>query len=251
MDSAQRAPDLELASIARSYVDRLFPGGRRRAEPELGAADTVLHWNEDFCRRVAAYYQRSPRLVFDARLSRLYDRFKWETMQQYRAIVDAGIRVAPWPHPGQPYRGSAHLREAVRATRTVYVYLTREGHGAEGSPREYHPLRESSGVTVDGVTLAHNDVFRAVHDIFGHVMYGNTFSAKGEFKATFCHMRMYSDDVHPVLFTEQVAQICWYYFGPHLDRGGPRRYPDQKVFEFPRHFLDEFRAMCAEPVAGR
>ncbi|BCB88537.1 hypothetical protein Psuf_058500 [Phytohabitans suffuscus] len=56
-------------------------------------------------------------------------------------------------------------------------------------------------------------------------------------------MGMYSQDVHPVLFTEQVAQICWYYFGPHLASGGGRRYPEQKVFEFPAPFLERFKGM--------
>lgn len=241
--------ELDLAGIARSYIGRTPFAGQGWIEPDLGQGDVVRRWDEDFCRRVAAFYHRSPATAYDARLSRLYDRFKWETMQQYQAIVDAGIRVAPWAHPGQPYAGSADLREAVLSTGTVFVYLTSEGHGSDGSSPHYHPLREDSGVVVDGVRLAHNDVFRAVHDIFGHVMYGNSFSARGEFKATYCHMRMYSEDVHPVLFTEQVAQICWYYFGPHLSRGEPRRYPDQKVFEFPRPFLDEFAAMCAGPAA--
>jgi len=94
---------------------------------------------------------------------------------------------------------------------------------------------------VDGVQLCHNDVFRAAHDIFGHVVPGNSFSADGEFKASFCHMWLYSEDVHPVLFTEQIAQICWYFFGPHRAAGGRPRYPKQKVFEFPRHYLDTFK----------
>jgi hypothetical protein len=244
MDTGKAAPDIVLTRLAQAYLDRWFPG-RRAAGPMAGG---VPRWDEEYCRRVAAWYDRGPVLAYDARLSQLYDRFKWETVRQFHAIVDAGLRVAPWLRPGQPYAGSAELCESVRATGTLYVYLTSEGHGSAPSPG-FHPLRQPSGVRVDGVELAHNDLFRAVHDIFGHVMYGNSFSARGEFRATFCHMGMYSEDVHPVLFTEQVAQICWYYFGPHLT-DGDRRYPEQKVFEFPRFFLDQFKGMFAGAATG-
>jgi hypothetical protein len=241
MDTGKSAPDIDLFAVAHAYLERWFPD-----RPTGSMADTELvHWDEEFCRRVARWYDRAPALDYDARLSRRYDRFKQETEQQYHAIVDAGIRVVPWLGPGQPYRTSAELCESVRSTGTIYVYLTRSGHGAAPS-HGFHPLREPSAITVDGVQFAHNDLFRSVHDIFGHVMYGNSFSAKGEFRATFCHMRMFSEDVHPVLFTEQVAQICWYYFGPYLRQGGPRQYPEQKVFEFPPSFLQRFTDMFHE-----
>lgn len=232
------SPDLTLVGIARAYVDHWLPGGRT----EVAA---LVDWDERYCRRVAGWYDRSPEPAYDIGLDRSYDRFKRETMRQYQVIVDGGYAVVPWLAAGQPYRDSTQLCTAVRTTGRVYVYLTRNGHGA-GRPAGLHPLREPSGVVVDGVELAYNDVFRAVHDVFGHVMYGNSFSARGEFSAAYCHMRMYSDDVHPVVFTEQVAQICWYYFGPHLDRGAPRRYPDQKVLECPRPLLAGFKAMFVE-----
>jgi hypothetical protein len=247
MDARKAAPDIDLPGLARAYLDQWFPGGRSGATG-LMVADTVLRWDEEYCRRVARWYDRGPVLAYDAGLRRLYDRFRWETKRQFHAIVDGGITVAPWLRPGQPYQGSAQLCQSVRASGTLYVYLTSEGHGAASSPG-FHPMREPSGITVDGVEFAHNDLFRAVHDIFGHVMYGNSFTARGEFRATFCHMGMYSEDVHTVLFTEQVAQICWYYFGSHLERGGRHRYPDQKVFELPRIFLEQFKGMFAEAGA--
>ena len=175
-------------------------------------------------------------------MGRRYGRFHCENLQQYQAILDAGITVQPWPGPGQPYRGSADLCTSVRSTGVLHVFLTSAGHGP-GRTVVAHPMLEPSGIVVDGVEFSHNDVFRAVHDIFGHVMPDNSFSARGEFKASFCHMRMYSDDVHPVLFTEQTAQICWFFFGPHGDTDGQRPYPEQKVFEFPQHFLDTFNSM--------
>jgi hypothetical protein len=213
--------------------------------------------DERYCRRVAAYYDRAPRMAYDAGLRRRYDRLKLQNLRQYEAIVGAGVEIEPWLGAGQPYRDSRELCERVRATRRLRVYLTRSGHGPSPAAG-YHPMREPSGVSAGGVELCHNDVFRVVHDVFGHVMFGNGFGPRGEFLAAFCHMHMYSADVHPVLFTEQVAQICWFFHGPHLlDRTGalprrgdpgyvppPRRpYPEQKAFMFPERFLDAFTEM--------
>ena len=193
---------------------------------------------EAFGRRVAEYYDRAPRRAGGTRLIDRYRRFKRQNLRQYQRILDSGVTVRPWLGPGQPYRDSGELRAAVLTTGRLHVYLTSSGHG-DGDTSPDHPLLEPTGIVVDGVEFCHNDVFRAVHDIFGHVASGSGFSARGEFLASFCHMRMYPADVHPVLFTEQVGQVCWYFFGPAA-HNGDRRYPEQKVFEFPQVFLDEF-----------
>lgn len=236
-----------LTEVAQAYIDRWSHGGDGRRETVSSLADAELRWDEGYCRRVAEYFDHAPLLVHDERLARRYNRFQQENLEQYQAIRDTGIAVRPWLAPGQPYRRAADLRSSVRSSGVLHVYLTSDGHGPD-SGRGHHPMREPSGIVVDDVEFSHNDVFRAVHDIFGHVLPGNSFSARGELKASFWQMWMYSADVHPVLFTEQIAQTCWFFVGPHLAAGGRRRYPDQKVFEFPRHFLDEFMDLFA---AGR
>ena len=230
------------------------PDDRRQLLSRLGGVTARL--DENFCREVAKYYERAPALDLRGRLITAYDLLKRETLQQYRAIVDAGVEVKPWRGGGQPYRDSRHLRHCVSRTGKLYVYLSSAGHGPHG-PAEpgFHPLREPSGVRVDGVEFCYNDLFRATHDIFGHVMFGNGFGLKGEFLATFCQMHFYSREAHHPLFTEQIGQICWFYYGPHLlDRAGrlperdapgylpadQRPYPEQKVFAFPQRFLDAF-----------
>ncbi|WP_240772240.1 crotonobetainyl-CoA--carnitine CoA-transferase [Nocardia sp. CS682] len=228
--------EADLADLAQAYVDRHRPSGGYRI---AASATSTLDWDEDYCRRVAAYFEQAPRLAYDTALAQRYDRFKRENLQQYRLVVDAGIVVRPWLAAGQPYRRSAELRASVRKYGELYVYLTSSGHGPVPD-KEFHPMLEPSGIVVDGVEFSHNDVFRVVHDVFGHVLSGRGFSARGEFGAAFCHMGMYSADVHPVLFTEQIAQICWFFFGPCAHQ---RRYPPQKVFEFPGHYLAEFRKL--------
>ncbi|WP_406632470.1 crotonobetainyl-CoA--carnitine CoA-transferase [Amycolatopsis sp. WGS_07] len=227
--------DSALADLAQAHVD-----GHSRAGPRVAdAAAAPLKWDDAYCRRVAAYYDQGPLFDLDAALADRYRRFQRETWEHFQLVAEAGIEVRPWRGPGQPYRTSAELRAAVRTTGVLYVYLTSAAHGP-GTGRAGHPMAEPSGVVADGVRLCHNDIFRAVHDVFGHVLSGSGFSPRGEFRASFCHLSMYSEPVHPVLFTEQIAQICWYFYGPHAAR---RRYPEQKVFAFPEAYVEEFRAL--------
>jgi hypothetical protein len=211
-----------------------------------------------YCREVADHYDAAPETSDDEELRRRYDILKREDLRQYEAILATGVTVEPWTEEGQPYRGSAQLIEHVVGSSTIFVYPTGTGFGPGKAHRE-HPLRESANVRAGGLDLCHNDVLRVVHDVFGHVLHRSGFGPRGEFLATYGHLRLSSPDVLPVLFAEHVGQICWFYFGPHLrDRRGwlPRRgdrgyvppdrrpYPAQKVVAFPEHLLNRFIATC-------
>jgi hypothetical protein len=243
-----------VAAEADAYVRRWFP---QRA-PRRARLRTRL--GETYCREVAEYNERAPKVAPDARLDQLYDLLKRENLQQYRAVCNADIEVVPWAGEGQPYRGYRDLIEQVRTTGRLYVYLTSTGFGPVPGTG-YHPMLAPAGISACGVEFCHNDVFRIVHDVFGHILLGNSFGIRDEFAATYGHLGMYSEDVLPVLFTEHIGQICWFCYGPHLaDHAGrlrrsgdpaylppaKRPYPEQKVFLFPQRFVDEFVASFHE-----
>lgn len=255
--TAQRTTETGLPAAARDYVSRWLGRAWADGDPIARLAGVAVRPDEEYCRAAAACYDEAPLLAYDAQLGRRYERFKLQNLRQYETIIDAGLEIAPWQGGDQPYEDSQQLCESVRETGRLYVYLTRSGHGPSPATG-FHPLREPAGISAGGVEFCHNDVFRAVHDIFGHVMFGNGFGPKGEFLAAFCHLHMYSPDVHPVLFTEHVGQICWFFYGPHLmdangalpRKGDPayvpaarRPYPEQKVFPFPERLLDGFTRM--------
>jgi len=213
--------------------------------------------DDDFCRGVADRHEQAPRLAYDRALADQYDTVKHEVRCLFEEVRAAGFVVEPWRREGQPYRDSAELARHVRETRTIRVLLTGEAHGPPGSAG-FHPLRQSSGIAAQGVELLHNDLLRTVHDLFGHVMLGNSFGPAGELKAAYCQMALHSADARLVLFGEQVAQTCWFYFGPHLrDEAGrirrpgerghvaarARPYPDQKVYRIEPGTLSAFRRM--------
>ncbi|WP_253774887.1 crotonobetainyl-CoA--carnitine CoA-transferase [Goodfellowiella coeruleoviolacea] len=218
-----------------------------------------LTFDERFCLEHADLFDRAPALAWDDETADRYELFKQENLAQYRAIRAAGLEVRPWSDEGQPYRDSRDLARRVRESGVLHVFLTAAGHGP-GRPTGFHPLRTPSGVVEHGVELTHNDVFRVVHDVFGHVMHGHSFGPRGEFRAVRTHLAMYPARVHPVLLTEQVGQICWFFYGPHLRvagrvpaRGEPgytppeqRPYPEQKVFPLPAHHVARFLGLFKE-----
>jgi hypothetical protein len=232
-------------------------------------AGVALELDEDLCRQIADHYDDAPQRVADAALDRRYRAAKAEILRQFEEILAAGIVVEPWLLGGQPYGGARELVRVVRETRTIHVFLTRDGHGphpaAVNLPGEAdHPLREGSGVVRGGVELCHNDLVRAVHDLFGHVMLGAGFGPRGELKAAYHHMSVSSEATRAVLFTEHAAQVCWFYFGRHLrDRCGRvpargergyvppplRPYPEQKVFPADPALLEAFREMFRTEAA--
>ncbi|MDX8034149.1 crotonobetainyl-CoA--carnitine CoA-transferase [Lentzea sp. BCCO 10_0856] len=207
------------------------------------AIQVRVRLDEDFCREVAEVYEHAPLFAPDPELAVGYEAFQQESRRQFESVVDSGIRVVPWRGAGQPYRDSADLRAQVRETGVLKLFLTSSGHGP-GPSTAPHPLRRLSGVVADGVELTHNDVFRVVHDIHGHVLGGHGFGPRGEFLATRGHMSTFPEPAHTVLFTEQIGQICWFFYGPYGHLPAPRRpYAEQKVFAYERRFLDHFHSL--------
>ncbi|MBM7774186.1 hypothetical protein JOD54_004390 [Actinokineospora baliensis] len=223
---------VDLRVVAEEYLSRRFP----RADPTYRRP--VLRLDAEFCRRVARHHDQAP--AFGAGTEGAYRALWEEDLQQYQAIRDAGVVVRPWRAAGQPYPDSRTLIDQVGRTGVLWLYLTRSGHGCADT--DGHPMRQPSGVVEDGESLCHNDILRVVHDLFGHVALRAGFGPRGEFTATGGHLRLYPERASPALFTEQIGQICWYFYGDHLATG-PRRYPEQKVFLYPQAVLDEFRGL--------
>jgi hypothetical protein len=233
---------LSASVIAQSYVDAFLPG-RKIHKIDL------CEFDENFCREVGAWYDRVP-VVPDPRIDEVYALFGRETRAQYEAICAAGFRIRPWVDQSrpQPYSTSTEMCDSVERTGELFVYLTAKGHGNSPAAPSYHPIRAPSGVEIDGVPFCYNDLFRGVHDFFGHFLHRNTFGPRGEFRATRDHMQMYSEAVYPVLAAETIAQICWFFHGPHLngrDDPPPARRPfsEQKPVLFPQEYIKQYLAL--------
>lgn len=227
--------------------------------------------NEELCMTIADWYDQAPFRCIDPAAIKGYRALKEESARQYEALLEAGLKIEPWLRRGQPYKSASELAREVRRSGVLYVYLTRNGHGRSGSeidlreqdllaaePQTPHPMTELTGIRVRNVDIMYNDLFRAVHDFFGHIMRGCSFTPVGEFQASWYHLRMYSEESHPVLLSETVGQICWFFYGMHVrgpngkilqpqDSGyippSKRLYSLQKTPPLPDKFVSAFHSL--------
>jgi hypothetical protein len=140
-----------------------------------------------------------------------------ETALQFAALLDAGIEVIPHLGEGQPYPKSSLMFEDV-GERRIRFFPTISGHG-DGSlelDQTQNPLMADSGVRLGETSLCFNDLFRVVHDIFGHAMEQNNFYPNGEENAWRSHLRMFSTLAARALTTETRGQNSWVNYGPNM-----------------------------------
>ena len=160
-----------------------------------------------------------------------------ETRAQYDKILQTGLKVE-FHKPGMadPYAASprmAHLD--VNKNNHLWVFPTENGFGTRAAAdAEVHPMLQDSGRELDGKKLTNNDLFRVVHDYFGHIAEGNGFRANGEYNAWRVHSRLYSPEAQGALASETLGQNSWVNYGPHAKEnagasGAKTVYADQKA----------------------
>jgi hypothetical protein len=153
---------------------------------DLGA----VRQDQAFSRGLAEAYATMENAPTAPQVARAYEAFIVETLAQRRHLERYGVRVQVTRD--DPYRCAAELIADVRRGRLL-VYATGEGE---------HPL----------MTAHENDLFRAVHDCFGHCATGRTFDRHGEEAAYRSHAEMYSPLARRALATEtrgQNAALIW------------------------------------------
>lgn len=146
-----------------------------------------------------------------------------ETRDQFDAITKAGYKFnfmkrGPDGQVVDPYAESPALGyKAMRDNRELEIFPTEGGFGSANEAAVNHPLLADSGRTfADGSPATNNDLFRAVHDSFGHFGSGNAFfRAPGEDRAFQMHATMYSPKAQGAMTSELRGQNSWLNYGPH------------------------------------
>ncbi|MER7420725.1 hypothetical protein ABT346_28740 [Micromonospora peucetia] len=177
---------------------------------------------------IADAYMAAP--VLDERAYAAYGAFCRETVQQYHFMVGrvefGGLGVAVRIVDEDPYVDVESMIDDVRRRR-LRVWAS----AASGNPHPY-------------LSDGENEMFRAVHDVFGHAASGRGFDRHGEEAAWLKHSSMYSPLARRALATETRGQNCAQIF--HY-RGG--RFPEQKAVLLPRSFSDPRLVRIARPGA--
>lgn len=240
-------PNPETKEIADTYKES--NGINTTPGSEIHKIDTKLS------KRLADAYDSMANNPDDPQVKQAYQEMADQTVNQYKAIADAGYKIEIYNGNGEPYKNSAEMTKDVRENKHLFVSSTEKNFGSENiteDQRKQNPLLKNSGIKdINGKPLLVNDVFRFVHDFFGHTERGNGFGAVGEENAWDVHSRMYTDLARRAMTTETRGQNSWVNFGPHMrneegaiiKKGEPgyktsaqRPFAEQKIGFLPEEF---------------
>jgi len=210
-------PIPEIVQAAVNYAAQNdIPFGRQARYVEV---------DENLGTRISQAYAEMEDAPNDPKVREAYQSLIQQTEAQFQALEDAGYRFYFYDETNDPYDGNPFnaMRE-LRANKTMAVFQTTpEGYGPEGTTFmvEANPLLKDSGRrwsfgSMDGPTrpVLFNDLFRAVHDTFGHGLEGAGFRARGEENAWQAHRKLYTGPAVGALTTETRGQNSYLNFGP-------------------------------------
>jgi hypothetical protein len=208
-------PDPELVAVAEQYAAANGIDLRRQAE--------FVEVDPERATRIAQAYEEMAHAPQDPAVQAAYADLIQQTLAQYQALVDAGYTFTFFDSETDPYAGNPwNAMRDLRANKTMAVYGTYDGYGTEGLTAELiadNPMLQDTGLVwldQNGVErpVTANDLFRAVHDAFGHGIEGAGFRARGEENAWQAHVRLFTGPAVAVLTSETRGQNSWLNYGP-------------------------------------
>lgn len=165
--------------------------------------------------RIADEYARMKHNPDDPRVKKAYEAMAEQTLDQYESMLSQGVE--PYfikgadPYANSPYEALIELDQTNR----LGVFPTEQGFGTdEAFDASASPLLKPSGFKIGGEPALVNDVFRAVHDYFGHAKQGAGFRAMGEENAWQAHAPMFTPEARRALTSETRGQNSWLNYGP-------------------------------------
>jgi hypothetical protein len=133
-------------------------------------------------KRISGAYEAMPHAPEDPKVKEAYENLIRQTVAQYRALEKAGYKFWFFDDDTDPYAGNPWnaIRE-LRATQSMGVYATEAGFGSSSAESDNAMLADTGMQwpygSPDGPLkrVLANDLFRAVHDVFGHGLEGAGF----------------------------------------------------------------------------
>jgi len=171
--------------------------------------------------RIAQAFEDMPHDPHHPLVKAAYGALHHETMAQYHHAKKAGLKVDFWdPHTQEdPYAASPRLAtEDIRNNHHMFVFPTHHGYGSVApSDKDIaeNPMLADSGEKFGKHPAMLNDIFRAVHDYYGHAKEGVGFRADGEENAWRSHAAMFSPLARLAMTGETRGQNSWLNYGPH------------------------------------
>lgn len=193
-------PLKEAGDIAESYMKSI---GK-----EYVPVEKITKLDEGLSKRISDAYDQMKNDPADPKVKAAYEAMAKETLDQYDAILSKGYKVEL--NNNDLYSSSEDMIKDLRDNRKMNVFPTESGFGDEAitdkQRKENVLLRDSGKKDANGKVLLVNDVFRFVHDFFGHAKLGNSFGPIGEENAWRVHSEMYSPEAKKAMTSETRGQ---------------------------------------------
>lgn len=143
-----------------------------------------------------------------------------EMLAQYQVMKATGLKVdaIDFTKMKNPWEGSLRLvAQDVINNHHMWYFPTSAGFGSDADfDASHNPLLQDSGERDgQGNVMLNNDVFRVVHDYFGHIKEGVGFDASGEDNAWRSHREMFSELARGAMTSETRGQSSWVNWGPY------------------------------------
>lgn len=164
---------------------------------------------------IADSYEQMKSTPNEFRTKSAYASLLVETQNQFRQMLADGISVELVAGKGEPYANSKQMMRDVKQNGHLFVLSTVGNFGQNeitDKERSENPLLGVSSFK----GFLFNDLFRAVHDFYGHCQKQNGFGPIGEEIAWVCHSKMFSQNAKKAMTTETRGQNSWVNFGKHL-----------------------------------
>lgn len=194
--------------------------------------------------RIAEAFEAMEHNPKDPETRAAYEAMKRETLEQFKMIQETGLQI-DFIKGEDPYGNPRNAIIDVVENNHLWVFPTDDGFGSGDLDVSDNPLLEfAPGVKINGKKARYNDVFRIVHDYYGHIMEGVGFRADGEENAWRIHSAMYSPLARRAMTTETRGQNSWVNFGPYGEKnrtasGSDTVYAPQKIGLLPDWVVEE------------
>lgn len=242
-------PDPRIVEVAERYARDNGITLRRQAE--------YVKVDPERAARIAAAYEAMPHDPQNPKVKEAFENLIQQTRAQYDALIDAGYEFTFFDSGSDPYQGNpwSAMRD-LRANKRMAVYGTYDGYGTEGITAKAvddNPMLGDTGLQWKDQSgqlrpVAANDLFRAVHDAFGHGLEGAGFRADGEENAWQAHARLFTGSAVAAITSETRGQNSWLNFGPYGEANRTAKLEDTVFAEQKTGLMPEWT--WSEGVAG-
>lgn len=187
---------------------------------EYKEGEKITSVDTERAKRISEAYMAMPDDYNIPEVKASYDAMIDETIEQYKEIISNGYEVEI--NDTEPYKNAQEFIDDLRNNKHFKLLSTLSEFGdtpvteemANNDPR----LQSTEFKDVNGKTLLANDLFRFVHDFFGHAVRGNSLGAIGEENAWDEHSRMYTPLARKAMTSETRGQNSYVNFSGINDK---------------------------------